>query len=36
MDWILSTFEGFDVFTDHHNLSFLFDPISVVADIFQT
>ena len=28
--------DGFDLYTDHNNLIFLFDPLSVVADMSQT
>lgn len=36
MHWVLSNPDGFDIFTDHNNLVFLFDPLSVVPDIYQT
>lgn len=36
MHWILATKKGFDLFADHHNLIFLFDPLSVVPDLSQT
>lgn len=36
MHWILATTDGFDLFTDHHNLIFLFDPLAVVPNISQT
>lgn len=36
MHWILATPAGFDLFTDHHNLIFLFDPLAVVPDLSQT
>eukprot|EP00171_Calliarthron_tuberculosum_P004016 IDg4016t1 len=36
MHWILATSDGFDLFTDHHRLIFLFDPLAVVPDLSQT
>lgn len=36
MHWVLSNPDGFDIFTDHNNLVFLFDPLSVVPDLAQT
>ena len=36
MHWLVSTIEGFDLFTDHNNLVFLFDPLAVVPDLSQT
>lgn len=33
MHWLLATTSGFDLFTDHKNLIFLFDPTSVTADL---
>jgi len=33
MHWILSDSAGFDIFTDHNNLVFMFDPLSVLRDI---
>lgn len=36
MHWMLATVDGFDFYTDHLNLVFLFDPVSVVADLSQT
>lgn len=36
MHWLLATHRGFDLYTDHNNLVFLFDPTAVVADISQT
>lgn len=36
MHWVLATPDGFDLFTDHHNLIFLFDPLAVVPDMSQT
>lgn len=36
MPWLLANSGGFDLFTDHHNLIFLFDPLAVVPDISQT
>lgn len=34
--WYLATPVGFDLFTDHHNLIFLFAPLAVVPDLSQT
>lgn len=28
--------DGFDLFTDHNNLVFLFDPSSIVSYLYQT
>lgn len=36
MHWLVSTPSGFDLYTDHNNLIFLFDPLSVVPDLAQT
>lgn len=36
MHWLLATPDGFDLFTDHHNLIFLFDPLTVLLDLSQT
>lgn len=36
MHWLAATPSGFDLFTDHNNLIFLFDPLSVVPDMSQT
>lgn len=36
MHCVLATTDGFDLLTDHHNLIFLFDPITVVHDLSQT
>lgn len=33
MHWLLATPSGFDLFTDHNNLIFLFDPTSVSSDL---
>ena len=33
---IAATAEGFDLYTDHNNLIFIFDPTAVVPDISQT
>lgn len=33
MHWLLATPDGFDLYTDHHNLIFLFDPLAVVPDL---
>lgn len=34
--WLASTPAGFDLFTDHNNLVFIFDPCAVVPNINQT
>lgn len=34
--WIAATADGFDLYTDHNNLIFIFDPTAVVPDISQT
>lgn len=36
MHWLAATPAGFDLYTDHNNLIFLFDPLSVVPDLSQT
>jgi len=36
MHWIVATPDGFDLYTDHNNLIFLFDPLAVVPDMSQT
>lgn len=33
MHWLASFPEGFDVYTDHKNLVFIFDPFSLVPDL---
>lgn len=33
MHWLLYTTSGFDLFTDHNNLIFLFDTTSVTANL---
>eukprot|EP00178_Gracilaria_changii_P000257 TRINITY_DN1027_c0_g1_i1.p2 TRINITY_DN1027_c0_g1~~TRINITY_DN1027_c0_g1_i1.p2 ORF type:complete len:1106 (+),score=114.18 TRINITY_DN1027_c0_g1_i1:5972-9289(+) len=36
MHWLAATAAGFDLFTDHNNLIFLFDPLSLVPDLSQS
>lgn len=36
MHWLVTNPDGFDLYTDHNNLIFLFDPLSVVPDLSQT
>jgi len=36
MHWLVPTSSGFDLYTDHNNLIFLFDPLSIVPDLAQT
>ena len=36
MHWLLATPSGFDLFTDHHNLIFIFDPVAVMPDLSQS
>lgn len=36
MHWLLATPDGFDLYTDHQNLIFLFDPLAIVPDLSQT
>lgn len=36
MHWLLATSDGFDLFTDHNNLIFLFEPLAVVTDLSQS
>lgn len=33
---ILETADGFYLYTDHHNLIFLFDPLAVLSDLSQS
>ena len=33
MHWIVATSKGFDLFTDHNNLIFMFDPLAVQPDL---
>ena len=33
MHWILATPDGFNLYTDHQNLIFLFDPFAIVPDL---
>lgn len=35
MHWLVANPDGFDLFTDHNNLIFLFDPLAVRADLSQ-
>ena len=36
MHWLLAIPEGFDLFTDHNNLVFIFDPLAILPDLSQT
>ena len=36
MHWLAATPDGFDLYTDHNNLIFLFDPLAVVDDTSQS
>ena len=36
MHWIASIPTGFDLYTDHNNLVFLFDPLSLAPDLSQS
>jgi transposase InsO family protein len=36
MHWLAATPDGFDLSTDHNNLVFIFDPLSIVPDMSQT
>lgn len=36
MHWIASCPEGFDLFTDHNNLIFIFNPLTLVSDLSQS
>lgn len=36
MHSLVTTPDGFDLYTDHNNLIFLFDPLTVVPDLSQT
>ncbi len=33
MHWVLAVPEGFDLYTDHNNLIFIFDPLSMIPDL---
>ena len=33
MHWILATPDGFDFYTDHQNMIFLFDPLAIAPDL---
>lgn len=35
MHWLASCPEGFDLITDHNNILFIFDPLSLVPDLSQ-
>lgn len=35
MHWITATADGFDLFTDHNNLVFLFDPLAIVPGLVR-
>jgi RNase H-like domain found in reverse transcriptase/Integrase zinc binding domain len=36
MHWLAATPDGFYLYTDHNNVVFIFDPLSVVPDLSQT
>ena len=36
MYWLAATPDGFDLYTDHNKLIFLFDPLAVVNDMSQS
>lgn len=36
MNWLLADRQGFDLYTDHNNHIYIFDPTSFIADISQT
>ena len=36
MHWLLADPQGFDLYTDHNNLIYIFNSTSVVTDISQT
>lgn len=36
MRWLAATVDGFDLYTDHNNLVFILDPLSVDPDLVQT
>ena len=36
MHWLAATPDGFDLYTNHNNLIFLFDPLAVVDDMSQS
>lgn len=31
--WMAATPDGFDLYTNHHNLIFIFDPLSLLPDL---
>lgn len=36
MNWLASTPEGFDLNTDHSNIVFLFNPLTLFTDLSQS
>lgn len=36
MHWIVATSDGLDLYTDHNNLIFLFESLSITQDMSQT
>lgn len=36
LHWLTATPSGFDLFTDHNNLVFIFDPLSLIPDLSQS
>lgn len=36
MHWMVETPAGFDLYKDHNNLIFLFDPFYVVEEMYQS
>ena len=36
LHWLLATNDGFDIFTDHNNIVFIFDPLSLTTDLSQS
>ncbi len=33
MHWLLAVPEGFDLYTDHNNINFIFDPLAMIPDL---
>ena len=36
MHWLVSTPDGFDLYTDHNNIIFIFDPLALKPDLAQS
>lgn len=36
INWLAATLDGFDLYTDHNKVVFIFDPLSAVSDLSKT